>query len=85
MFVVALLVTFSNKGLLRRIMLESELRDKETRIAQLKSEIATLREQKRRIETENSEVEHIAREVHGMVRQGEIVYKVQHATPPDVK
>jgi cell division protein FtsB len=82
-FVVVLLVTFSNKGLLRRFLLEDELREREQRISQIKSEIEALKVSRLRLEREPSAIEHVAREVHGMVRPGEVVYKVQRATAPD--
>lgn len=78
--VAVLLITFSNKGLLRRILLEQDLSARKERIEQLQADIKTLRETRDRLLTDKSAIEHVARETHGMIKPGEIVYHVKPAT-----
>jgi cell division protein FtsB len=84
-FVTVLMITFSNKGLLRRIMLSRELADRETHIAELKRDIADLKKHRNLLESDESTIEHVARETHGMIRKGEVVYRVRPAVPQQTK
>ena len=80
-FVTILMITFSNKGLLRRIMLTQELHERETHVEQLKQDISELRRQRDLIESDEGTIERVARETHGMIRKGEVVYRVRPARP----
>lgn len=77
--VAVLLITFSNKGLLRRVMLESELSDREEHIGQLTTEIDSLKRVRNKLLYDKATIERVAREVHGMIKPGEIVYRVHPA------
>ena len=81
--VAVLLVMFSNKGLLRRVMLENELRDKETRVSELKNDITALQHRRQLLTVDKKTIERVARETHGMIRPGEVVYRVRPAGPSD--
>jgi cell division protein FtsB len=76
-FVTVLMITFSNKGLLRRIMLTHELAEREAHIGELKRDIAALKKQRALLESDEATIERVARETHGMIRKGEVVYRVR--------
>jgi len=76
LLLAVLMITFSNKGLLRRIMLENELKDKQQRIQTLKNDIRLLETDRDKLHRDNLTIEHVAREKHGMVKPGEIVYRI---------
>ena len=78
-FVTILLITFSNKGLLRRILLERELHGRESHVLELKTDIAQLKHQCDLLRNDQATIEHVARESHGMIRLGEVVYRVRPA------
>jgi cell division protein FtsB len=74
--VVVVLVTFSNKGLLSRFKLEQEFSQKTAHITLLKKEISELKRKRDLLQKNPEAIEHVAREMHGMIRKGETVYKV---------
>ena len=74
--VVVLLVTFSNKGLLSRFKLEAEYAEKTGHIALLKTQITDLKRKRDLLQKSPDAIEHVAREMHGMIRKGETVYRV---------
>ncbi len=76
-FVTVILVTFSNKGLLRRFLLESEVSDKKESITAIQKEITALKKRRHLLQTDYFEIESVAREQHGMIKPGEIVYMVR--------
>jgi cell division protein FtsB len=76
-FVAVVLVTFSNKGLLRRFLLESEVVEKTESIQNLKKDIQLLKKRQASLETDLYEIEKVAREEHGMIKPGEVVYLVK--------
>ncbi len=83
--IVLILATFGNKGLLRRIMLGHEVTDKEQRIAQLKVDIKSLTSQRNLLSSDEATIERVARETHGMIKPGEVVYRVKPAEPASVR
>ena len=72
-----LLITFSNKGLLRRVMLEKELHESDAHVAELSADIEALKKERDLLRNDLSTIEHVARESHGMIRHGEIVYRIR--------
>jgi cell division protein FtsB len=80
--VTVLMITFSNKGLLRRIMLSRELTERETHVTELRRDIAELRRQRDLLENDEATIERVARETHGMIRKGEVIYRVRPAGIP---
>ncbi|MDH7515640.1 MAG: septum formation initiator family protein [Bacteroidota bacterium] len=75
-FVAVLLVTFSNKGLLRRILLEREVREKEEKVVALRQEIRDLNVKRDMLLYDTATIEQVAREAHGMILPCEVVYRI---------
>ena len=74
---VLIFMTFSNKGLLQRIHLESQKREIQIKIHQATEEQFQLQEAARALERDPRAIEKVAREKYGMIREGEMVYKVR--------
>ncbi len=74
---VASFITFSNRGIIKRMSLESdkEMMQEKIRLAQL--EQARLQELSKDLDSDLKAIEKVAREKYGMVREGETVYKVK--------
>jgi cell division protein FtsB len=73
---IAALVTIFLPGFSRYQELKFQNRSLQTKIAELKAENKRLLEEKRRLETDIVCVEREAREKLGVVRKGEIIYRV---------
>ncbi len=78
-FVTFILTTFSNKGLLRRVMLERDLVEQREKIVQLRTDIRELREMRNSLANDQFMIERVARETHGMIKPGEVVYRIRPA------
>lgn len=76
-FVAVILVTFSNKGLLRRFLLETDVAEKKESIENIQQDIKELRERKRLLKSSMYAIERVAREEHGMIKPGETVYHIK--------
>ncbi len=74
---VALFILFSNKGVVRRIMLEQELVAVQSRVTNLQAEIAALKIQRQELVSDSAAIVHVAREQHGMIRPGETVFRIR--------
>lgn len=75
-----LFVTFSTKGLLQRVRLESEKRLWQQKVQEAAVEQKRLQQLSKSLDAENASagaVERIAREKYGMVKEGETVYKLK--------
>jgi cell division protein FtsB len=83
--VVVILVVFSDKGILSRVKLQHQLATRGERIEQLRGEIRELKRRRYMLQRDYSTIEHVAREMHGMIRKGEIVYRVVPGSPPQNK
>ena len=70
-------MTFSNKGLLKRLSLESEKKAVLEKIELARDEQRKLQEQSKALDSDPKALEKIAREKYGMVKPGETVYKVK--------
>jgi cell division protein FtsB len=70
-------VTFSNKGILQRVSLESQKHQIEEKILHAQEEQTRLREQSRALDSDPRAIENVARERYGMIREGETVYRVK--------
>jgi cell division protein FtsB len=77
--VLLYLLVFSDFGLLQRWQLSREARAIEARIEALEAREEALKEEEGRLE-DDAYLERIAREQHGMMREGEHVY---HLAAPD--
>ena len=71
------LVTFSNKGILKRMSLEGEKRLMEEKVRQAQVELQRLQDQSRALDRDGKAIEKVAREKYGMIREGETVYRVK--------
>jgi cell division protein FtsB len=76
-FLVALsYFTLSPKGFVSRITISRDIGDKEERVIELHRTIGALEHERDRLRDDQAAIEHVAREVHGMIRPGEEVYRV---------
>jgi cell division protein FtsB len=57
------------------VRLKREKREAEVRLAQTRAQVDSLRAFAGKLETEDAEVERIARERFGMIRDGELLYR----------
>lgn len=71
-------ITFSPRGVVTRMSLESEKADLVAKVAELESEQARLKKESRDLEHDLKVIEAIARE-RGMIHPGETVYIVRNA------
>ncbi len=67
---------FSTKGFVNRLQIGGELEDKQDRVISLKRELQNLEHERDRLRDDYKAVEHVARETHGMLRPGEVVYRI---------
>ena len=70
-------VTFSNKGILKRMSLESEKEAMLVKMHEAQLEQSRLQEQSKALDKDPRAIEKVAREKYGMIREGETVYKVR--------
>lgn len=70
-------ITFSNKGVIQRLRLESEKRVMQQKIQQARQEQIQLQRQSKALDADPKTIEKVAREKYGMVRDGETVYKAK--------
>jgi len=74
--VMLLYFALSTKGFVSRITLERELAKKQERVISLEREIQNLTRERDLLRDDDATIEQVAREVHGMIKSGEIVYRV---------
>lgn len=67
---------FSTKGFVSRYRIGAELEEKESRVVELKRDMQNLARERDRLLEDNKAIEHVARETHGMIKPGEIVYRI---------
>ncbi len=72
-----LFMIFSNRGILRRISLESEKRAVLETLRQTQAEQQQLQAQSRALDSDPKAIEKVAREKYGMIKEGETVYRVK--------
>lgn len=70
-------ITFSNKGLLQRMTLETEKRSMQQKVQEAQREQQKLQQQSKALDADPRAIEKVAREKYGMIRGGETVYKVK--------
>jgi cell division protein FtsB len=70
-------VTFSNKGILQRMSLESQKHQLQEKKSRAEEEQAKLRGQVKALDSDPRAIEKVARERYGMIREGETVYRVK--------
>ena len=74
---VVAFMTFSNKGFLKRLSLESEKKAMLARLELAKAEQRMLQDQSKALDNDPKAIERVAREKYGMIKEGETVYKVR--------
>jgi cell division protein FtsB len=75
--VLAVYLTFDNKGIIARIRLDSQKRQLEEKILQAEAETKELQAQIKALEGDKKTIEKIAREKYGMAKDGETIYRVK--------
>jgi cell division protein FtsB len=74
---VGLYVLFNNKGVVTRIRLELERREAAEKLNNAERETEQLQQYLKALEGDKKTIEKVARERHGMAREGETVYRVK--------
>jgi cell division protein FtsB len=72
-------VLFGNRGILQRIRLERQQAGLQQKIREAEAETLRLQTELKALESDPRAIEKAAREKHGMVRDGETVYKTTPA------
>ncbi len=70
-------IMFSNKGVVQRLRLESQVGTLQESIRKAQAEQIKLQQQSKALDADPKAIEKVAREKYCMVREGEIVYKVR--------
>lgn len=76
---------FSTKGFVSRMQISAELREKQDRVIALHRDIQNLERERDRLRDDKKTIEHVARETHGMIKEGEIVYRIVPAKEKNEK
>ena len=74
---VLMFMLFGNRGILKKMSLEAEKKEKQEKVRQAQIEHQKLVDQSKTLDTDDRAIEKIAREKYGMIREGETVYKVK--------
>lgn len=67
---------FSTKGFISRMNLEGDIAEQEQRVIELQRDIQRLSRKRDLLRDDRATIEHVARESHGMIKTGEIVYRI---------
>ena len=70
-------MTFSDKGILTRLSLESKKEEMLVQVQEARQEQLRLQSLSKSLDSDAAVIEKIAREKYGMVKEGETVYKVK--------
>jgi cell division protein FtsB len=73
---VLVIITFGNRGILKRVDLELRRDQLSEQVQQQHAISDSLRSEIQRLKTDTAAVEQLAREKYGMVRPGERIYRV---------
>lgn len=76
-FIVVLFVSFSNYGIVTRVRLSSDTTDLSGALMEQGRISDSLRSVIKRLETDTTEIERLARERYGYVREGEEVFVIK--------
>jgi len=77
LFFLVLYLLFDNKGIIKRLKLESEHKEWIEKVNADSTETKRLQEQVKALEGDKKTLEKTAREKYGMAREGETVYQVK--------
>ncbi len=72
---------FSTKGFVSRIRINADLEEKRERVVELNRDMQNLTRERDRLREDKKAIEHVARETHGMIKPGEIVYRIVPEKP----
>ena len=75
--ILLLYILFDNKGIIARVRLEMQRAEMVEKVKAAEEETKQLQSSRQALQGDKKTVEKIAREKHGMVRQGETVYRVK--------
>lgn len=68
---------FDNKGIIARIQLEMQKQELTRKVEEAEEEAKRLEERMKALQGDKQTIEKIARERHGMAREGETVYRIK--------
>jgi cell division protein FtsB len=74
---LVLFLLFSSHGVVQRVKLLNEKAELELKIQESEKETRKLQAESKALDGDKKAIEKVAREKHGMVREGETVYKVK--------
>jgi cell division protein FtsB len=75
--ILLLYLLFDNKGIIARIRLELQKQEMTEKVRQAEQETKQLQSELKALQGDKQTIEKVAREKHGMVREGETVYRVK--------
>lgn len=75
--VLVFYVLFDNKGIITRVRLEMQRKEMAVKVKTDEETTNQLRSDLKALQGEKKTIEKVAREKHGMVREGETVYRVK--------
>jgi cell division protein FtsB len=74
---VCFFILFSNRGILKRMSLEVEKQEMQEKVRLAERENEKLADQSKALDADPRAIEKVAREKHGMIREGETMYKIK--------
>lgn len=74
---LVLYLLFDNKGIITRLRLESQKKELIQKVEEAEKEAVRLQERQKAIQGDKQTIEKIARERHGMAREGETLYRIK--------
>lgn len=74
---LVLFLFFGNHGIVQRIRLQNKKVELDAKILQAEAEAKQLKAESNALDGDKKAIEKVAREKHGMIREGETVYKVR--------
>lgn len=74
---LAMYVLFGSRGIVQRFRLQDQKLELVQKLAEAQADSVRLRAESRALDGDRKAIEKVAREKHGMIREGETVYKVR--------
>ena len=74
--IIASFILFGNHGIVQRLRLQSEKAELAVKIKEAEEESKRLQAESKALDGDAKSIEKAAREKHGMIREGETVYKI---------
>lgn len=72
---LVLYVLFGNRGIIQRERLEHQKAELQQKIRETEADVKRLQQESKALDGDRKTIEKVAREKHGMVREGETVYR----------